>query len=718
MDSLNYLISKTRKTLKNEGIKSLAKKTTKYVCNGMKGDKQKCKDVLFINGCCLPHPSRYRVDHQREQLEANGLSTDKIYYENLTLDKEKYYRAFVFFRCPITDTVKEFIEKAKYNNKIVFYDIDDLVFDKEYTKTIKYLDKMSKDELNLYYDGVKRMGDTLKLCDYATTTTEALAKELNKYVKETFVNRNVASERMCELSMAAIKNVKKDGDKVILGYLSGSITHNPDFELILPSIIKTMEKHDNVYLKIVGLLDIPKELDKYKDRILTAPFVDWEKLPELIRSIDINLAPLEKSLFNEAKSENKWTEAALVKIPTIASNIGAFKVINNKEDGLLVSNTEKAWTDALDKLVSDKELRNKLGEKAYNRVIKKYITTYSGYEYAKFIKSKLNKTIAFVLPTTNISGGVNVVIKHCNILRNNGYDVFIINMDKYENNIVNNDGEIEVISRYKNELLCHIDNIVGTLWSTMYFAREYPNASKKSYLVQNFETNFINYGSKVKQTANATYSFDDVTYLTISKWCQNWLKDDFERDSKYAPNGIKLEQFPVTKRKFDGKIRILVEGNSSDYYKNVDESFKIVEKLDKSKYEIKYLSYQGEPKKWYYVDEFLHKVPYDEVGKIYNSADILIKSSILESFSYPPLEMMATGGISVVAPNDGNIEYLRDNENCLLYEQGNIEDAVNKIELIRKDKKLRDKLIKGGIETAKSREWKKIEKEIISLYEE
>ena len=104
--------------------------------------------------------------------------------------------------------------------------------------------------------------------------------------------------------------------------------------------------------------------------------------------------------------------------------------------------------------------------------------------------------------------------------------------------------------------------------------------------------------------------------------------------------------------------------------------------------------------------------------KIYNSADILIKSSILESFYYPPLEMMATGGISVVAPNDGNIEYLRDNENCLLYEQGNIEDAVNKIELIRNDKKLRDKLIKGGIETAKSREWKKIEKEIISLYEE
>ena len=177
MDSIRYLLGKTKKTIKDEGVVSLTKKTTTYVFNGMKGDKQKCKDILFINGCTLPHPERYRVSHQREQLASNGLTTDEIFYEKLTLDKEKYYRGFVFFRCPITDTVKQFIEKAKYNNKVVFYDIDDLVFDKEYTKSIKYLDSMSKEELELYYDGVKRMGDTLKLCDYATTTTEALAKE-------------------------------------------------------------------------------------------------------------------------------------------------------------------------------------------------------------------------------------------------------------------------------------------------------------------------------------------------------------------------------------------------------------------------------------------------------------------------------------------------------------------------------------------------------------
>ena len=169
------------------------------------------------------------------------------------------------------------------------------------------------------------MGQTLKLCDYAITTTPTLANELRKYVKDVFINRNVASEKMTELSIRAIKNINKDNSKVIIGYLSGSITHNADFELILPVIEKIMEKYNNVYLKVVGLLDIPKELQRFSDRILTAPFVSWKKLPEIIASIDINLAPLEDSIFNEAKSENKWIEAALCKIPTVASNIGAFK---------------------------------------------------------------------------------------------------------------------------------------------------------------------------------------------------------------------------------------------------------------------------------------------------------------------------------------------------------------------------------------------------------
>ena len=675
------------------------------------------QDVLFINGCTLPHPERYRVDHQFEQLESYGYSLNKVYYENLTLDMLKYYRTFIFFRCPITPLIDEFIDKAHYFNKKVFFDIDDLVINRKYTDTIPFVSKMNEQDKAIYDDGVIRMEQTLKKCDYLITTTEALARELSSYGKEVYINKNVASERMVELSLDAIKNVKKDKDKIIIGYLSGSITHNPDFELIKKPLVKIMEEYDNVYLEIMGYLDIPQEFDKFKNRIIKSNFTNWQKLPEVIRGLDINLAPIEKSIFNEAKSENKWTEASLCKVVTVASNFGAFKnSIVNKETGLLCD-SEEEWYKNIKYLIDNPLEKEKIENNAFNYVLKNYVTTYTGLGLFKYIDSKLVKNFAFVLPTTNISGGVNVVIKHCNILRNNGYDVTIINNDNKSDNIINKDGEINVISSVTSEFYARFYAITATLWATLDFVKKYPQVEKKLYLVQNFETNFGKYGDHMKTIANATYNcLSDIKYITISKWCSNWLKDDYNKKSLYAPNGIDVSRFSYKEREFGDKIKILVEGNSDDYYKNVDESFKIVDKLDKNKFEIHFLSYQGKPKEWYYVDKFMHRVPYDEVAKVYQDADILIKSSILESFSYPPLEMMATGGYCVVAPNEGNIEYLKDEYNCLFYEQGNIMDAVDKIKKLISDEKLRKKLVTNGKKTVEERDWNKIEKDILNLY--
>ena len=718
MSRIKELLKKSIETLKIEGAKGLYIKG-KYFIKGhlVKDNKKIYKDILFINGCTLLHPQRYRVDHQIEQLEASGFSCKRVNYDKIDINDIKYYRGFVFFRCPITNEVKEFIETAKAENKTVFFDIDDLVIDQKYTDTIKYLKTMTKEELAVYNDGVNRTQQTLRMCDYAITTTERLAEELKNYVKEVYINRNVASEKMVEMSLKALNEVQKDESKVIMSYLSGSITHNDDFKMILPVVQRLMKENDNLYLKVVGLLDIPEELQEFKSRILTAPFVSWLELPKIIASIDINLAPLEVSIFNEAKSENKWVEAALCKVVTVASNFGAFKTcIKDGEDGLLCNNEEE-WYEKLSKVIKDKQYRNKIANNAFNAVIKNKVTTYTGLGLCDFIQSKLKKNVAFVLPTTNISGGVNVAIKHCNILKKAGYDAFFINMDNNDDDIVNKDGIVRVLKLKNVSYEAQINTMVATLWSTLQFVKEYPNVLNRSYLVQNFETNFFENGNYLKIMANATYnSFIPVNYLTISKWCENWLKDDYHKDCKYVPNGINIKQFPFRERKFDGKIKILVEGNSADYYKNVDESFKIVEKLDKSKYEINFLSYQGKPKKWYYVDNFMHRVPFDEVGKVYSSCDILIKSSILESFSYPPLEMMATGGLVVVAPNEGNVEYLQDEYNCLFYEQGNVEQAVKQIERLSNDKELREKLIKNGLETAQKREWSEIEKDVVNLY--
>ena len=714
---MSRLFNRAIGTLKGEGIKSFTKKSVNYLkLRTVAKDKIVFGDILIINGCTLPHPQRYRVDHQLEQLRSAGLYTEKIDYNKLTLDQLKFYRGFIFFRCPITPVVEEFIKKAKEENKTVFFDIDDLVIDKKYTNTIKFVQNMNEEDKRVYDDGVERMQKTLKMCNYAITTTERLKNELLNYVKEVYINRNVASEAMVELSLQALKN-KEEHEDVIIGYLSGSITHNPDVELIKPVLIKLMEKYDNVKLKLVGELEVPEEFKKFTDRIIIEPFVDWTLLPKIIASIDINLAPLEESIFNEAKSENKWTEAALVKTVTIASNVGAFKtMIRNNEDGILCSNS-KEWEKSLERLITDREYREKLANNAYNRVIKNNVTIYSSHGIGKFIRSKLHPNIGFVLPTTNISGGVNVIIRHIAMLKKYGYDVTVINMDRNDKDLDSAWGVVRVLKKYKVKYYGHFDKLVASLWATLEFVKEYPNVCEKYYLVQNFETDFADFGKYMRINANATYEDDTgVKYITISKWCQNWLNDKFEKNCKYAPNGIDLARFNYHEREFGGKIRILIEGNSDDYYKNVDEGFKIIEKLDAKKYDVVYLSYHSRPKEWYRVDEFYQSVPHDEVGKIYGDCDILLKTSILESFSYPPLEMMATGGLVVAIPNDGNKEYLKDGYNCLFYEKGDVGEAVEKIEQLVSDIKLRSQLARNGRKTAEERDWSKIENKVMDLY--
>ena len=165
------------------------------------------------------------------------------------------------------------------------------------------------------------------------------------------------------------------------------------------------------------------------------------------------------------------------------------------------------------------------------------------------------------------------------------------------------------------------------------------------------------------------------------------------------------------------KIRILIEGESNSLYKNVDESFKIIEKLDKNKFEIWYLSNNEKPKNWYRVDKYFNGIPIKNISLIYKQCDILIKSSHLENFSYSPLEMMSTGGFCIVVPNEGNMEYLKDGENCLFYKLGDTNSAIEGIKRLINDKELQKILYENGIETAKKYDWKNLKNQIISLYD-
>ena len=713
---------KAANIMQEEGLLSCAVRTKNYFVKKIAVSKCRTveiKDVLFISGCGndLPHPWRYRVKHQREQLESFGFTTGEVYFPELDIDQVRTYRAFIFFRCPLNDVIDKFVRKAKYLNKIVAYDIDDLVVDTKYTDQIKYVSELPEADKRAYDQGVQNMQKLLKKCDFAITTTGCLKQELFGYIDKVYLNRNTASEEMQRISEDVLKRSSKKEETIKIGYFSGSITHNPDLDLILPVLLKLLNKHNNLRLCLAGELELPKELMTYEDRIIQTPFEDWTKLPERIAEVDINIAPLEDTIFNSAKSENKWVEASLVKVVTVASNIGAFReCISHKETGILCS-TPQEWEMELDQLITDRLYREELGDKAYKYCRLKYSTINSAANIAGILKKEMSRNYGFVLPGLEISGGIKVALKHASILQKEGMDVTLIALDTKEK-WQEFDGSLFPVISLKNEtFMGQIDFAVATMWTTVSFVENYPKIGKRSYLVQNYETDFYRPGDNLRIEANKTYSPSrEIKFLTISKWCQEWLFEKYGQTAEYAPNGLDTKQFKSRRRTMEGRLKILIEGDCAVEYKNIDEAFEITNRLDSQKFEIWYMSYNAEPKSAYKVDKFFHKIPYDEVSEVYRKCDILLKTSLLESFSYPPLEMMATGGYVIAVPNGGNVEYLIDGTNCLLYNAGDIQMAVEKINLICEDKTTQDRLYKEGVKTAEGRCWENISKEIKKLY--
>ncbi|MDR1714074.1 MAG: glycosyltransferase family 4 protein [Coriobacteriales bacterium] len=760
-----YLARRSAHILARRGPRALLRTVRGYlqerqVAGGRPG--QRYLDVLFINGCTLPHPSRYRVDHQIEQLQAHGLAAGKIFYTELKPEMAKGARLFVFFRCPYTDTIGEFVAAARRQNKPLLFDIDDLVIDEKYTNTIAYLQRLSADERAQYDDGVQRMQQLLRLCDAAITTTEALAGELEQYVEQVLLNRNVASEEMVRCCDAALRQRQAQAQaaacqrqapardqahdqasaqattcvagkvgntttpdtpsRLRIGYFSGSITHNDDIIWLAPVLRDLLGACPQLELLIVGELDLPAELAAFGERVAQKPFVDFTRLPQLIASVDINIAPLTPGLFNEAKSEIKWLEAALLEVPTVASNLGAFaRMIKDGETGMLASDAEQ-WHTALTRLINSPELRQRIGRAASEFARAHCCTLTTGGPLAEFLRRRLTANIAFVLPSTKISGGVRVALEHCRILNEAGQDAFIIVDSNQAENIRYAGREVPVLSARRCGFAGSIDKAVATLWSTVPFVLEQPSVRQRFYLVQNYETDFYEPGNPCRIDAEKTYTAElPLQYLTISRWCQDWLKQRYGKLARYAPNGINTAQFAAATRSWPAagagqRVRVLVEGNSSDRYKNVDGAFRVIEQLDTARFEVWYMSYDGRPKPWYRVDRFLHKVPLEQVGEVYAQCDILLKSSLLESFSYPPLEMMATGGWAVVAANAGNAEYLRDGENCLLYDAAQPEDAVAAIERVCADAELRAHLAANGLDTARARDWAGLAEQIVDFY--
>lgn len=338
--------------------------------------------ILFISGLD-GDTRRYRCFHHQEQLARQGITTEFRESDDPQLLVDVLdYDVFVLHRVPYSQLIRTVIDLAHLRGKPVVFETDDLVFAPELYDSIGFVDTLPVEAARQYRDNLERLAETFRQCDCVLTTTEFLAEQAHLRGKPAYVNRNAPSDEMIRISEQALAARRQrreeenadDGHRpIVIAYFSGTGSHNRDFKVVADTLVKVLEKYPQVWLHISGHLELGPDFSPFFARIRRAPYITWRELPYLIAQADVNLAPLEQdNPFCQAKSENKFVEAALVGVPTIASRVDAHEfAITDGKDGLLATTAEE-WRNALRMLLDHPERRREIGEAARRTVYARY----------------------------------------------------------------------------------------------------------------------------------------------------------------------------------------------------------------------------------------------------------------------------------------------------------------------------------------------------------
>lgn len=348
-------------------------KIVKYAEEHIIEEKNDGKKVLFVTENSDEN-SNYRVKCFQEKLMFCGVSSELLLLDKAAKKNLQGINAVVFYCCSSVIAAQYLSKRAKKLGVKLFFDIDDLAFDADIIND----SRLSYEEKQQYLTLAEGYREVIQLCDGLIASTESLAKYLrqsfmDKYV---YVCRNSVSLEMKTLLVSAgDKKTYNKGDTINLVYFSDFSVRDINFELMARPLANIFEKYNNVKLQIYGDFHIPELLIKYKNQIeVFESESDWRTRPEKIAQAHILLLPLENTVFNLCKSENKWVEAALAARPVVASyNEELALVIKNGVNGFLCKD-EQEWESTLGSLVENADLRSHIAEMAQKEALQISLT--------------------------------------------------------------------------------------------------------------------------------------------------------------------------------------------------------------------------------------------------------------------------------------------------------------------------------------------------------
>jgi glycosyltransferase involved in cell wall biosynthesis len=517
-------------------------------------------DVLFVIGCWEGESKRYRVYNIAAGLEALSLTASITDFSHIAdiARHDVRPKCVVFFRCPFTLdlAVGEVLEHLRSRGCRLIYDIDDYVFEPSILGLIDGVNQLTDEQRNQYRASVEMYRRFIMSCDHVTVTTDFLRHKLSELGISASVVRNTVNAKQKTKALSLIANRKPVSEIVRIGYFSGSLTHQKDFEICAAALKAIMRVHGNVVFRLVGLLHLDESWNEFRDRIERFNFLPYLDMLEALSECDINLAPLvEGNPFCEGKSELKYFEAAIVEVPTIASRTEPFAAaIVDGSTGLLASN-EGEWQAALEALISSPEQRKIIGKAARLSVLNEfdYVSAAVAARRAYGLSPKIDHSRNPITPSLSVGllvpgmiiggGGHRNIFRIAYYMEQFGHSVTLYFTQTTETtarlkelikqNFYPFSGDVEILSGR----VSYCDVLFATHWSTVSPALSLRRCvGEIIYLVQDFEPYFSPMGSEYLLAEN-TYR-QNLYAIASGPWCARLLQHRYNMEVDHF-------QFPI-----------------------------------------------------------------------------------------------------------------------------------------------------------------------------
>jgi GT2 family glycosyltransferase len=321
--------------------------------------------------------------------------------------------------------------------------------------------------------------------------------------------------------------------------------------------------------------------------------------------------------------------------------------------------------------------------------------------------------IVYVSEDTGVGGGHRVVFQHVNGLVARGHDAELWSLDGPPD-WFDLKAPVRRFATY-DELVAALDPLeaikVATWWNT---AVPVWAASVRRgvpvYFVQDIETSY--YAHRPAHAKVLASYRPEFRYLTTSRWVAARLEELGAAPEIVSPGLDSDRFFPLDRARHD---RALLALGRSNPLKNFPLTVEAYRALPEPRPEL--WLFGIEPQLGASVGARYHESPSDaEVNELLNTATVFVQTSRHEGFCLPVLEAMATGLPVVCTDADGNRDFCRDGDNCLMpaAEPRAVRDALERVLV---DRELRGRLSESGLQTAREYDWRRRLDELERFFE-